>query len=544
MRLAVYPFLTLAILGSLDDPVSAQCQSTEFYASDASIADQFGLSISTDGQRVLVGAPSATGSFFGNSGAAYVFEKGPSGFVETQKLFAGNGGLNEEFGWGLDLDGDRAAIGAFRIGAPQGSGGLFIFDRGPSGWTETELLIPTHPAPEHGFAVALDGDRVVSSSRGGGSCWVFELQGGQWTEVATFADTQAFALDMEGDVIVTGEPESILSGNFSGAVRFFERVAGVWTPGQILFPQTPTIGQAFGFSIDLEGDRLMVGAPGDESFLPHQGTVHEYRRIGGVWTPVGVHRAFDDVPTLSFGQSVDLEDGRLAVGSSEPGPQFETAGSTYVFEDKGAGFQPLARLAPVDDGSSMGFGGSVALFEDHVLVGSLRDSDVVQLGGSVYDYKISEDVESFCHCSSLAPCGNEETWGGCTSGSGSGVILNAFGSTSVSRDDLHMQATFMPQDRPGLLFMGAGSVGPMPFANGQLCIGHSTLWRFPAQSTGAEGCLQQGPGLVNTAGQLFGPFGTPTAGTVMNFQVWFRDPTGPCGAGSNLSNGIRVHFTQ
>lgn len=548
MRCLPHRLLAAALLAPVllesREAVHAQCQSTEFFASDASIADQFGLSLSTDGRRVLVGAPSATGSFFGNSGAAYIFEKGPNGFVQAQKLFAANGGLNEEFGWGLDLDGDRAAIGAFRIGAPLGTGGLFIFDRGPGGWTETELLIPAHPAPEHGFAVALDGDRVASSRRAGDDFWVFELAGGQWSEVAHFTDTQAFALDMEGDTIVTGEPESIKSGEFSGAVQVYERIAGVWTRVQLLVPQTPMIGQAFGFSIDLEGDRLMVGAPGDESFSPQQGTVHEFRRIGGLWTPAGVHRPFDEYPTLAFGRAVDLKDGRMAVGSGGPGPSIDSQGCTYVYEDHGGGFQPLARFDAVDSADSQGFGSSVALFGDHVLVGSPRDSDAAQLGGSVYDFELSDNILNICHCTHQAPCGNEDPWGGCVNGSGSGALLNALGSTSVSQDDLRMQATSLPANRPALLFMGAGFVGPMTFGNGQLCIGHSTLWRFPVQSTGARGCLQEGPGLVSTAGQLFGPFGTPTAGTVMNFQVWFRDPTGPCGAGSNLSNGIQVHFTQ
>jgi hypothetical protein len=32
------------------------------------------------------------------------------------------------------------------------------------------------------------------------------------------------------------------------------------------------------------------------------------------------------------------------------------------------------------------------------------------------------------------------------------------------------------------------------------------------------------------------------AGETWHFQAWFRDPSGPCGMGSNLTNALRVTF--
>lgn len=114
-------FVVSSFLG-LASIASAQCDQEKLYASDASAVDEFGLAIAATADRVLVGAPSATGEVFGNSGAAYVIERQAGGLVETAKLFAAGGGLNEEFGAAVALDGSRAAIGAYRIGAPLGSG--------------------------------------------------------------------------------------------------------------------------------------------------------------------------------------------------------------------------------------------------------------------------------------------------------------------------------------------------------------------------------------------------------------------------------------
>ena len=34
----------------------------------------------------------------------------------------------------------------------------------------------------------------------------------------------------------------------------------------------------------------------------------------------------------------------------------------------------------------------------------------------------------------------------------------------------------------------------------------------------------------------------PGSGEVKHYQFWYRDPTGPCGAGFNLSNGLSIHL--
>jgi len=84
----------------------------------------------------------------------------------------------------------------------------------------------------------------------------------------------------------------------------------------------------------------------------------------------------------------------------------------------------------------------------------------------------------------------------------------------------------------------------VPFGDGQLCVasGGAGIWRFnPAQSTGALGVLTLGPGVVGLSNSL-PPGGHITAGQIWHFQAWFRDPAGPCGQGSNMSNAVRVLF--
>jgi len=41
----------------------------------------------------------------------------------------------------------------------------------------------------------------------------------------------------------------------------------------------------------------------------------------------------------------------------------------------------------------------------------------------------------------------------------------------------------------------------------------------------------------------FGPPGWIFVGSTWNFQMYYRDPFGPCAQGANLSNAIQAQFT-
>jgi len=520
-------------------PAAAQCDRQEWYASDASTVDMFGFSIAAESDTVLVGAPAATGAVFGNSGAAYVFERQPGGgFVETAKLFASDGGLNEEFGWALDLDGSRAVIGAYRIGAPLGTGGVYVFDKRPSGWVESAKLVSSNPGGEIGFAVALDGDRFVVSSRGISTSWVFEFNGTAWNQVAELTGHFGQSLALEGDTLLVGDFENNDLLDLSGAVQVYDRIGGVWTEGQTLYAPAPrTILGHFGDSIALEGERLVVGAPGFERAGVAVGMAFVFERQGGVWTLTATLRPDEASEHGVFGTAVALAGDRILVGASSADGVAPGTGAAFLFERIGGVWTQTARLDAVEGVTGQSLGYAVGFAGDTLLAGSFRDEDLGIRPGSVYAFDLSADVATFCHCDSSAPCGNEDPFGGCLSGSGRGASLIAFGSTSVASDDLIFQATFLPPSVAGLLFMSSGTRPPLLFGNGQLCIGGPghTSFRFPAHFADSSGCLQEGPGIAAQAGTI-------TAGSTWYFQTWFRDTSGPCGASSNTTNGVAVTF--
>ena len=143
------------------------------------------------------------------------------------------------------------------------------------------------------------------------------------------------------------------------------------------------------------------------------------------------------------------------------------------------------------------------------------------------------------------PCQNEGvTCAGCRNSSMVGARLVARNSASILADDLVLVASDVPANQNGILFMGAGQLGPAPFGDGLLCIGAggAALCRFPVRNSGASGTLGEGPGIVSFS-QSQQAACHISVGQTWNFQGWFRDPGGSCGSAFNLSNAVAVTFS-
>lgn len=154
-----------------------------------------------------------------------------------------------------------------------------------------------------------------------------------------------------------------------------------------------------------------------------------------------------------------------------------------------------------------------------------------------------DKVVEFCWCTStLAPCGNFYEFGGCENSTGLGAIhTRTAGGVSVLSDDLELSVIQTPLNVSAIMFMTPSSKPPSTFYDGLKCT-NSPAYRYALQNSGGLGTLVYGPGLVAESITRFPTSGEITAGDTWYFQCWYRDPTGPCGDFSNLSNVVRIEF--
>lgn len=139
------------------------------------------------------------------------------------------------------------------------------------------------------------------------------------------------------------------------------------------------------------------------------------------------------------------------------------------------------------------------------------------------------------------PCGNPSALGagqGCAHSVGHGASLEATGTTSVALDDQVFDAIGLPPGKPALLFSGVVQPGGgfgVAFGDGLLCVGGATK-RHGVEFADASGHAAWGPGL-HAQSNAWSP------GSPRSFQVWFRDPAGPCASSFNFSSARELFFT-
>jgi hypothetical protein len=550
---------------ALSAHASAQIAETKLLAPDGGQQDNFGWAVATSPGWAFCTAP-GDDDVLNASGAIYAFQDTGSGWTFAQKLKAAVPALQVVLGQCVAASGPWMVAGA-PIDAPFGGaycGSAEVFHLESGVWVHSQKLVPSdHETAYHMAASAdLSGDRMALGApddfTASGSVYVFELSGSSWVQVAKLSAPEVeifsrfgFAVALDGDTLVAGAPYASFGvpNSYLGAVFVFERVGASWQFQQKLVASDPHEDDSFGRSVAIDGDRIVVGSYHDHT-AAGAGGVYVFERQAGVWSQTAELLESDPSSQFDLGACVDIQ-GDLAVTSGLfDNDHGSNSGSAYVFRrNGGGGWLQIAKAIAPDAMHDTQFGNAVALLGSRVLIGAQYDDWVCPgnpfacNAGSAYVFELAPQAVQYGSCPTQGPCGNHDDFGGCSCSSGTGGELAAAGSSSVSADDLHFEARWMPANKLGLFFMG-GMPTSVPFGDGQLCVasGGAGIWRFnPAQSSGPLGVMTLGPGVVGLSNSL-PPGGHIQAGQIWHFQAWFRDPAGPCGQGSNMTNAVRVMF--
>ncbi|MEL6712380.1 MAG: FG-GAP repeat protein, partial [Planctomycetota bacterium] len=162
-----------------------------------------------------------------------------------------------------------------------------------------------------------------------GAAYVFERSGGTWGEVLALGvpagssdDGFGADVDLDGDTAVVGAQ----TGNEVGAAYVFVHGAPGWTLQQRIQPDGLTTFARFGSSVDLAGDQLVVGAPGDGATGFGLGSSWAFGRAGGVWSARARLAQSPGAPAGLFGTSV-ATDGAGTVFTAAPRNVTPSAGN-------------------------------------------------------------------------------------------------------------------------------------------------------------------------------------------------------------------------
>ncbi len=128
----------------------------------------FGCSMAAAGGVVVVGSRTEDAGGVGTSGAAYVYENEVGlGWVEVDKLTAADPGTGDEFGISVATDGELIVVGTphhYHQGSPDSVGAAYLWQRDIDGnWVYVKELLPDdgEQGDYFGWSVAVNGDTVA-----------------------------------------------------------------------------------------------------------------------------------------------------------------------------------------------------------------------------------------------------------------------------------------------------------------------------------------------------------------------------------------------
>ncbi len=241
-------------------------------ASDGEIGDYFGFSVAFDGNYALVGAP-GDDNF---QGAVYVFSYDGSTWIEKAKLTASDGAFGELFGNSVSFDGNYALIGAPDIFNDE-IGSAYIFARDGTIWTEeAELNASDGAAGDYfGGSVSINDDYAfIGASEpwedGVGAVYVFSHDGTTWTEETKLTASDGEARDWFGESVISIGNYAFVGAygddNDQGSVYIFIRDGATWTEETKLTASDGQPYDAFGRSISISRNNVLIGAFGDNDY--------------------------------------------------------------------------------------------------------------------------------------------------------------------------------------------------------------------------------------------------------------------------------------
>lgn len=319
------------------------------------------LGEASDQTTITNGTGAGTNNSHPWSGAIYVFKR--SGVTWTQQAFikAGNNNIYDQFGIDVSISGDTIAVGSdgedstlttitngtgtSTSNAKSNSGAVYVYRNSGNIWTQ---------------------EAYIKASNSGASDWF-------GTGVSISGDTLAVGAPGEDstDTVITNGATSSADNtkSASGAVYVYKRTGVTWAQEAFIKAANSGIDDAFGRSISLSGNTLVVGATNEDSdqtsitngtsanadnSKSNSGAIYIYRRTGTNWQQEAFIKARNSDINDYFGTSISLSGDTLAVGangeasnqtvitngtSASADNSISWAGAIYIYRNKSRLFE-------------------------------------------------------------------------------------------------------------------------------------------------------------------------------------------------------------
>ena len=204
-----------------------------------------GVNVALSVNEVFISCPIGDNKTF--SGTVYIFEKKSDGnWVNESKLTAKEPHIYGQFGYSLAISKETLVVGSPNTGKNEENvGSVFVFEKTPTGWLQTSVLLAENGKAFDSFgeSVVVSGNVIVIGSPGNsekgrntGAAYVFENKNG-WKQTAKLlglgtTDYSGMgvidSIGLSGDVVAVGSRYELVGDKRAGAVYIFRKKGDDW----------------------------------------------------------------------------------------------------------------------------------------------------------------------------------------------------------------------------------------------------------------------------------------------------------------------------
>lgn len=315
------------------------------------------------------------------------------------------------FSVALSARGDRVAIGApWNDGNGESSGHVRVYTSSGSSWLKLGNDIDGEAQGDRsGVSVALSGDgsrvaigasRNTGNGEASGHARVFEWAEDKWLQLGHDIDGEAagdysgtaVAISSAGDRLAVGASGNDDNGESSGHVKVYS-----WSGADWLQLGSSIVGEAAGdhsgSSVALSGNgkRLAVGATDNDGLAVNSGHARVYEWSGTAWHQLGMDIDGTDAEDSSgYAVSLSADGGRLAIGAPYNDDNGETSGQVRVYEWSGTRWRQLGNnIGGEAEHDRSGWSVSLSPSGERLAVGARTNDGNGEFSGQVRMYSWS-----------------------------------------------------------------------------------------------------------------------------------------------------------
>jgi hypothetical protein len=362
-------------------------------ANDPDASDYFGYSVDVDGNYAIVGA-NKDDEFGSDAGAAYIFERdGCCSWIQKAKLRKSSASDNDHLGQSVAISGNVAIVGTGTRSK------VFVYEKPIGGWQdmfETATLYPSDGAPNQYFGHSIDihGEFVIVGAPLSKKIFIYQRPEGGWhssSESFSYYSPSS-GYNSFGASVAIYKNYAVVGSLRDGAVNppgrvYVFKYIWDWVLQAKLIPNDSQINDTFGSSVDINANRIIVGAENTEA-------AYIFVRENDIWSQ---EQKLTGGTAFGFAlgpECVSIDGNYALVGARQSSDSSNIrTGSVFSFIRNDIGWSFSKQIFSNEHEQIAEFGGAVSISSPYTIVSADHSTlNGVWYTGAAYIYCTKGDI--------------------------------------------------------------------------------------------------------------------------------------------------------